>query len=154
MQGLSCIPETNNPHNAIICWKCFILSAIFAAIVIGYELAMLFGQKSSFFTPVLFATSVFLSVILPGDITANKFSELQQQLTDGEIQQYYADCKDFIAKLHEEPAGTDVRISLDQIPRAVENTHEFYDFGNPTNPEFWINEALSEYYCFSSFAAE
>ena len=133
---------------------CFILSAIFAAIVIGYELAVLFGAKSSSFTPVLFATAVFLSAILPGDITANKFTEIHSQLSAGEIQQYYAVCKDFLEELHEYPEDSDVRVPLDQIPRAIENTHEFYDFGDPSNPEFWINEALATYYGFKSFSAE
>ena len=133
---------------------CFILSTIFAAIVIGYELAMLFGAKSSSFTPVLFATAVFLSAILPGDITANKFTEIHSQLSAGEIQQYYAVCKDFLEELHEYPEDSDVRVPLDQIPRAIENTREFYDFGDPSNPDYWMNGSLATYYGFSSFAAE
>ena len=133
---------------------CFILSAIFAAIVIGYELAVLFGAKSSFFAPILVTTAIFLSVILPGDINANKFTEIGHQLTSGEIPQYYAECKNFVENLYDYPKGSDVVISIDEIPRAITNTHEFYDFGDPSNPEFWINEALATYYGFKSFSAK
>ena len=103
--------------------------------------------------PVAFVMILMLNILLPGDITDNKFSELQDQLVSGEIQQYYNDCKEYVEKLDEYPEGTDVRVSVDEIPRAIENTREFYEFSDPSDPDNWLNAALATYYGFNSFAA-
>ena len=132
----------------------FILSTIFASIVLGYAMTMSLGKKSAILVPVIFAAIVLFSVLLPVDLTANKYVEIQNQLTSGEIQQYYTDCKDYLDKIDDYPEGSDVRVPLDEIPRAITNTHNFYDFEDPTNPGFWMNESLAKYYGFSSFAAE
>lgn len=132
----------------------FIISTIFAAIVFGYTIATYIQKKSLLLVPVAFGLILILNALLPGNISANKFSELQGQLENGEIQQYYNECKEYVEKLDEYPEGTDVRVSVDEIPRAVENTCEFYNFSESSDPDSWLNVALAKYYGFKSFATK
>ena len=136
----------------------FIISVTFAAIVMGYTLARKARILCFVMIPLCLLITLMLSFFLPGITAFNKYSELQKQLVNGEIQGYYNECKEFNDKISAYPEDADVVVSKDEIPVSVPNTHSFYDFSDESielaNPDNWMNSSYATFCKVKSFAVE
>lgn len=127
---------------------------LFATVVVGIELAVMAGRASRLAIPVLVVAAVIGSIVLPQSVIDNKYSEITRQLVNGEIQEYYTTCVNFFDMLESFPEGTDVKLSMNDMPKPVDNTMDIYYYEAPSDPENWMNKALAEYYGLNSFVID
>ncbi|WP_255345856.1 DUF6056 family protein [Butyrivibrio sp. AE3006] len=132
----------------------FIVSVVFVAVYFGCEFAVYAGMKSLPAILLLAVLCIAGDIVLPHSFLDNKYFMLNRQLSEGEIQEYYSDCKNFFNELEEYPDGADVKYSMSDMPKPIENTKDIYYYDDPGNPDNWMNHALAKYYGFNSFIIE
>lgn len=151
--GYSASGALNNRCDFVIN-STFVLSVVFAAFVFGYFLASYYQNIGKVSICVLFSAAVIWAIWRPYPFLNNKYYEIGKQLVNGDIQGYYRKCEQFLDGLEDYPDGTDVRVSIDEMPHGIDNTKDFYYYEEPADPENWLNSALAQYYDLSSFAVE
>ncbi len=117
----------------------------------GYEFAGLVRKFNYVAIVLLMFLMVASNIILPNDVSRNKYFDISRQLFNGELKQYYNTCNEFYDTLAEFPEGSDVSYKMDDNPKPIENTINIYYYEDPSNPENWMNNALARYFKLNSF---
>ena len=151
--GYSASYALNNRCNFVIN-STFVITICFMAMIIGYCIPSLLQNKTIIAYPCLLVILAFIYYICPMGLADNSYFELNAQLAEHEIQDYYNECKEFLASVDAKEDNSEVVISREDLPQQIKNTNQFYYFDDETNPDSWLNKALSTYYNLKSFSVE
>ena len=125
-----------------------ILSAMFASTVVGMYLPKcLNSNRLETVRLVMVALGIIVFMMDGFSLPNIKFRQISRELYEGEYQQYYYDCKQFLESLDNYEKGKDILIPDDKVPEPIDNS---FAFVLPRDPEDYVNVYLAKTYGFKS----